>query len=84
MNRYYLAVDIGASSGRHILGWMENGKMNLREIYRFSNGMERVDGTLCWNLVGLFEEIKAGMRACAGQDCRLQGQAHRGNGFKGV
>ena len=64
MNRYYLAVDIGASSGRHILGWMENGKMNLREIYRFSNGMERVDGTLCWNLVGLFEEIKAGMREC--------------------
>ena len=62
MNRYYLAVDIGASSGRHILGWMENGKMNLREIYRFSNGMEMVDGTLCWNLVGLFEEIKAGMR----------------------
>ena len=111
MNRYYLAVDIGASSGRHILGWMENGKMNLREIYRFSNGMEMVDGTLCWNLVGLFEEIKAGMReckklginpesmhrhlgcglctsgqtgTCAGQDCRLQGQAHRGNGFKGV
>ena len=64
MNRYYLAVDIGASSGRHILGGMENGKMNLREIYRFSNGMEMVDGTLCWNLVGLFEEIKAGMREC--------------------
>ena len=64
MNRYYLAVDIGASSGRHILGWMENGKMNLREIYRFSNGMEMVDGNLCWNLVGLFEEIKAGMREC--------------------
>ena len=64
MNRYYLAVDIGASSGRHILGWMEKGKMNLREIYRFSNGMEMVDGTLCWNLVGLFEEIKAGMREC--------------------
>jgi rhamnulokinase len=64
VNRYYLAVDIGASSGRHILGWMENGKMNLREIYRFSNGMEMVDGNLCWNLVGLFEEIKAGMREC--------------------
>ena len=49
MNRYYLAVDIGASSGRHILGRMENGKMKLREIYRFSNGMKMVDGTLCWN-----------------------------------
>ena len=64
MNRYYLAVDIGASSGRHILGRMENGKMKLREIYRFSNGMEMVDGTLCWNLNGLFEKIKAGMREC--------------------
>ena len=64
MNRYYLAVDIGASSGRHILGRMENGKMKLREIYRFSNGMKMVDGTLCWNLNGLFEEIKAGMREC--------------------
>lgn len=72
MNRYYLAVDIGASSGRHILGWMENGKMNLREIYRFSNGMEMVDGTLCWNLVGLFEEIKAGMREAIYGDCECQ------------
>ena len=38
--------------------------MKLREIYRFSNGMKMVDGTLCWNLNGLFEEIKAGMREC--------------------
>ena len=37
MNKYYLAVDIGASSGRHMLGWMENGKMRLEEVYRFSN-----------------------------------------------
>ena len=38
MTTYYLAVDIGASSGRHILGWMEDGRMRLEEIYRFSNG----------------------------------------------
>lgn len=63
--RYYLAVDIGASSGRHILGWMEDGRMKIREIYRFENGMEMVDGTLCWDLERLFREIKAGMRACA-------------------
>lgn len=67
MKRYYLAVDIGASSGRHILGWMEDGKMKIREIYRFDNGMEPVDGTLCWRLDRLFEEIKAGMRECARQ-----------------
>lgn len=38
-NRYYLAVDIGASSGRHILSHMENGKIILEEVYRFHNGM---------------------------------------------
>ena len=35
MDNYYLAIDIGASSGRHILGHLENGKMILEEIYRF-------------------------------------------------
>ena len=64
--RYYLAVDIGASSGRHILGWMEDGQMKLQEIYRFENGMDFVDGTLCWDLERLFGEIKEGMKVCAG------------------
>ena len=36
-NKYYLAVDIGASSGRHILAHRQNGKMILEEIYRFPN-----------------------------------------------
>ena len=40
MGKYYLAVDIGASSGRHILGHLENGKIELEEIYRFENGMD--------------------------------------------
>lgn len=43
-NRYYLAVDIGASSGRHILSHMENGKIILEEVYRFHNGMTEKDG----------------------------------------
>ena len=37
---YYLAVDIGASSGRHILGWMDKGKIRMEEIYRFENKLE--------------------------------------------
>lgn len=41
---YYLAVDIGASSGRHILGHLEKGKMVLEEVYRFENGMTKQDG----------------------------------------
>ena len=44
MNRYFLAIDIGASSGRHMLGWMEEGKMMLREMYRFENRQKEKDG----------------------------------------
>lgn len=62
--KYYLAVDIGASSGRHMLSYMEDGKMKLEEVYRFPNGMEKKDGTLCWNVEKLFSEIKAGLKKC--------------------
>lgn len=65
MNQYYLAVDIGASSGRHMLGWMENGKMKLEEIHRFPNGMHRENGHLCWDVDQLFTEILEGMKRCA-------------------
>ncbi len=60
----YLAVDIGASSGRHILGSVQNGKITLREMYRFENKLEERNGRLCWNLDHLFREIVAGMKAC--------------------
>lgn len=64
MNRY-LAVDIGASSGRHILGSIENGKMTVEEIYRFPNGMIEKDGHKYWDTEALFGHIKAGMKKCA-------------------
>ncbi len=62
--KYYLAVDIGASSGRHILAHLEGGKMVLEEIHRFDNGMDELNGELFWNIDGLFEEIKIGMKKC--------------------
>lgn len=62
--KYYLAIDIGASSGRHILSYMENGKMILEEIYRFSNGMVEKDGEKVWEVERLFGEIVAGMKKC--------------------
>lgn len=65
MVNYYLAVDIGASSGRHMLGHLENGRMVMEEVYRFENGLSEKDGELCWNLDRLFEEIKTGMKKCA-------------------
>ena len=46
MGRAYLAVDIGASGGRHMLGQIEGGRLTLREIYRFENGMQRRGGRL--------------------------------------
>jgi rhamnulokinase len=64
MNAYYLAVDIGASSGRHVLGWLEDGRLRMEEVYRFGNGMERVNGHLCWDTDGLFGHVKAGMARC--------------------
>ena len=64
MAAYYLAVDIGASSGRHMLGHLENGKMFLEEIYRFENGMDNRNGKLLWDTKHLFEEIVNGMKKC--------------------
>ena len=61
---YYLAVDIGASSGRHMLAHMEDGRLCLEEVYRFQNGMKEIDGALCWDFDRLFSEIKQGMRRC--------------------
>ncbi len=60
----YLAVDIGASSGRHILGWVEGGKLRLEEIYRFENQLTRKNGRLCWNMDALTEEILRGLERC--------------------
>lgn len=65
MSQYYLAVDIGASSGRHILAHMEGGRMVLEEIHRFPNGMTDCGGELVWDVDRLFAEIKAGMKKCA-------------------
>ena len=62
--KYCLAIDMGASSGRHILGFIEDGKLKLEEIYRFENGIIDIDGTLCWDINKLFEEIKNGLKEC--------------------
>ena len=59
--RYYLAIDIGASSGRHIVGWRENGELKTREVYRFPNGVTEQDGHLTWNIGALEGYVKAGI-----------------------
>ena len=64
MGKYYLAVDIGASSGRHIIAEIVDGKIVLEEVYRFWNGMDEVDGSLCWDVDRLFREILTGLKKC--------------------
>ena len=60
---YYLAIDIGASSGRHIVGWQENGTIQTKEVYRFPNGVKEKDGHLVWDVQRLAMEVKAGIVA---------------------
>ena len=59
--KYALAVDIGASSGRHIVGWLEDGKIRTKEVYRFPNGVTEKDGRLTWDMDGLLEHVKCGI-----------------------
>ncbi len=60
MNRY-LAVDIGASGGRHIVGWPENGEIRTEEVYRFPNGVTEQDGNLVWDVDALLFHVKTGI-----------------------
>ena len=59
--KYYLAVDIGASSGRHIIAWKENGQVLTRELYRFPNGVTELDGHLTWDISALVSHVKTGI-----------------------
>ncbi|MCK5805277.1 MAG: rhamnulokinase, partial [Lentisphaeria bacterium] len=61
MKKHYLAVDLGASSGRTIVGTLEDGKLSLKEMNRFWNGPTEVRGTLLWDFVYLFRNIKEGI-----------------------
>lgn len=61
---YHLAIDIGASSGRHILGYIENGKLHLEEIHRFENYITNQNGTLVWDIEHLVNEVKKGIAKC--------------------
>ena len=57
----YLAVDIGASSGRHIVGWREGGEIRTEEVYRFPNGVTEQDGHLIWDVFALLDQVKQGI-----------------------
>ena len=60
--KYYLAIDIGATSGRHIVGWQEGGEIKTEEVYRFPNGVIKEDGHLIWDIECLYNSVLAGIR----------------------
>lgn len=57
----FLAIDIGASSGRHIVGWQENGEIQTKEVYRFPNGVQEKNGHLMWDVRKLFSGVVMGI-----------------------
>ena len=59
--KYYLAIDIGASSGRHIVGWKEQGLIKTEEVYRFPNCVDRKNGHLIWDVDNLFIHVTEGI-----------------------
>ena len=63
MQTYFLAIDIGASSGRHIMGWLEDGAIKTEEVYRFPNGVTEADGHLTWDVDALLAHVKTGIDA---------------------
>ena len=63
MKKYYLAIDIGASSGRHIVGWKENGGIRTDEVYRFPNGVKEESGHLVWDVKSLARHVVSGVKA---------------------
>lgn len=60
--KYYLAIDIGASSGRHIVGWREGEEICTKEVYRFPNGVTKENGHLVWDIECLYYSVLAGIR----------------------
>ncbi|MEY4798144.1 MAG: hypothetical protein RI978_445, partial [Verrucomicrobiota bacterium] len=57
----YLAIDLGAESGRVIFGTLKGGKLTMKEIHRFANGAITANGTLRWDIVRIFREIRIGL-----------------------
>ena len=60
--KYYLAIDIGASSGRHIIGYKENGELKTVEVYRFPNSVKESNGRLIWDVDSLFQNVLEGIK----------------------
>ena len=75
MKKYYLAIDIGASSGRHIVGCEEDGKIITEEVFRFPNGTKTQCGHLVWDIDNLFKNVKKGIKRALSKYPQIQSLA---------
>lgn len=71
MSKAFLAIDLGATSGRAILGSLEDGKLNMREIHRFPNAMVSLLGRYYWDVYALYSEIKKALFICGREGIKL-------------
>ena len=69
---HYIACDLGAESGRVMLGALADGKLTLEEIHRFTNGPVRVNGKLRWDVLRIFDELKTGLRKVAARGIKVE------------
>ena len=67
----FLAFDLGATSGRTILGTLNEGKLQMKELTRFPNQILELNGHAYWNIFSLYEHLKAGMIAAAKEDVEI-------------
>src|SRR5512147_764733 len=72
MTGTYAAVDLGAESGRVVVGRLDGKRLGLREVHRFPNGPVRVAGHLHWDVLRMFEEILAGLAVAARESAGLR------------
>ena len=70
---HYIAVDLGAESGRVMIGSLDKGRLVLEEVHRFPNGPMRFKGTMRWDVMRLWEDIKTGLRKVAGRGLEIAG-----------
>ena len=68
----FLAFDLGATSGRAIIGTVENDKLSSEEVYRFPNAVKEIDGKYYWDIQSLFNHLKAALKKVAGMGVKIE------------
>ena len=63
--KHFIAFDLGATSGRTILGTLQNGNLTLKELTRFPNAVFRQGERFYWNIFSLYERLREGLQAAA-------------------